>query len=169
MDVYSDYANPVGFDQRLIMGKLGYETPSMIESPNVNERLKAALVEQELAESRRKIAGLEAEAAKPTREHFVSGGCGCSSSEGMRSGCRNKSRSHDDDDGDTIMGLTIKKFLVILVVIMAAFCVIQYFSHQNEMREMIAAMCAMMKVPPGGPPSIPVAVQSAPQAANTTA
>ena len=53
--------------------------------------------------------------------------------------------SYDLEDGETIMGISMKKFMVILVVIMAAFCVIQYFSYKNEMHELMSAMCLMLK------------------------
>ncbi len=157
MDPYSDYANPIGFDQRLIMGKLGYDTPSQIERPNVNDRLKVALVEQELAESRKKIAQLESNNKKETsREHFTVGGnCGCSS-EGMKSN-KCSCRSNIDPD-DNIMGISTKKFLIILVVVMAAFCVIQYFSRQTEMREMMAVLYSVIRASPGTVQVVPANV-----------
>ena len=155
MDIYSDYANPVGYDQRLIMDKLGYDTYSTIEKKkpdSVNDRLRLALLEHELAESRRKLSDADNKPQvirdadnKPQviRETFVSGGggCVCGASEGMRS----RSNRYDLEDGETIMGISMKKFMVILVVIMAAFCVIQYFSYKNEMHELMSAMCLMLK------------------------
>lgn len=145
MDIFADYTNPVGYDQRLIMDKLGYDTPSTVEkSNNVNDRLRLALLEHELAESRRKLQEVDVSKKQATRETFVSGGsCGCGSAEGMKS--KPRQTYQELEDGETIMGLSMKKFMIILVIIMAAFCVIQYFSHQSEMREIMSAMCLMLK------------------------
>lgn len=146
MDIFADYANPVGYDQRLIMDKLGYDTPNAIEkSQNVNDRLRLALLEHELAESKRKLQEVDITKRQPIKETFVSGGggCGCGASEGMKA--KSRPSYQELEDGETIMGLSIKKFMIILVVIMAAFCVSQYFSHQNEMRELMSAMCLMLK------------------------
>ena len=146
MDIFADYSNPIGYDQRLIMDKLGYDTPGAVEKPNnVNDRLRVALLEHELAESRRKLADVDISKKQlPVRETLSSGKCeSCSSKnsdiEGMRS------RNLDYGDGETIMGLNMKQFLIVMIVIIAAFCVIQYFSHQTEMRELMSAMCLMLK------------------------
>lgn len=158
MDIVADYANPIGFDQRLIMDKLGYDTPSTIErSGNVNERLRLALLEHELDESRRKLQEVDITKRQPAKETFVSGGsggsCGCSGgSEGMRSR-HHRSEYRELEDGDTVLGMSIKKFMIIIIVIMAAFCVSQYLTHQHEMRELMAAMCMMMKNGQGIPVS----------------
>jgi len=147
MEINSDYANPFEFDQRLVMSRL--ECPiNTAAAPclDVNDRIKNALLEQQLAESKKKIETLTAESK---REHFVSGGCGCGGTDGMKPKRRSHFSDDDDDDSDKILGLGMKKFLIILVVIMAAYCVIQYYTHQNEMREMMAAMCAMLKNHPG--------------------
>lgn len=141
MDINALHANPVLFDELIIGAKFGsdFERSSTKQSTS-DDKIRTALLENELSETKKKLA------QKETRDGFT-GGCGCGSSEGMNKGYKQERYpSNNLDDLDDLMGVfTNRKFLIILVFILAAFCVVQYFNHKSETREMLDLMCAMMK------------------------
>lgn len=138
MDVI-DFNNPMSasYNDNIIMEKIGIRDSTYRESDSMNNAIQLALLQQELETNKRKMAELEKN-KQPRREHFTGGECGCAS-EGMCSkktkcGCTDSSINFDN-----------KKILLILVVVMVAFCVMQYFSYKNEMKEMLMLVCTMIK------------------------
>ncbi len=139
-----DINNPLSssYSENILMEKLGIRDAAYKESDSMNHAIQVALLQQELETNKRKVQELEKNKHteyKTRREHFT-GGCDCGGSEGMQS----KERKIRDDTVD-MFGLNNKKVLLILVVILAAFCIIQYFSYKNEMKEMMMMICTMIR------------------------
>jgi hypothetical protein len=146
MDISELHANPVLFDELIIGAKFGSDFErSSLKQQTSNDKIRTALLENELSETKKKLA------QKETRDGFTGGGCGCGSIEGMHKGTHNTCKSDSserplsDDLNDLLGVFNNRKFLIILVFVLAAFCIVQYFNHKNETREMIDLMCAMLK------------------------
>jgi hypothetical protein len=106
--------------------------------------LKLALLQDELAVSKRQIEQLKT--TKPKRENFVSGGC-CS-----MDGFHSKKDVPVPDE--TIFDN--KKLLIFLVIVLAAFCIVQYITYRNENRELFEMLCYLVKnngTPPSNQPT----------------
>lgn len=140
------FHNSLAYDEQVVAEKLGIYDYSPKPSDDVNINLKLALMQEELANSKRQLSQLKRNAPKQTRENFVSGGCGCGSSEGFR----NKPAQKPDIEESI---LDNKKLLLFLVIILAAFCIIQYISYKNENRELLDMMCMLMKHTASSAPS----------------
>ena len=134
------FHNSLAYDERVVAEKLGIYDYSPKPSDDVNINLKLALLQEELANSKKQLSQLKRKTPKQTRETFVSGGCECGSSEGFSS--KNKSTQKSGTDESI---LDNKKLLLFLVIILAAFCIIQYISYKNENKELIDMMCMLMK------------------------
>lgn len=146
MDII-DINNPLSssYTDNILMEKIGIRDSSYKESDNMNHIIQMALLQQELEANKRKLNELEKSREKQNhREHFTSG-CDCSSTEGMhdkKTKCRHK---HDSEEPVDSLGLNNKKILMILVIVLAAFCIIQYFSYKSEMKEMMMMLCSLLK------------------------
>jgi len=124
--------NPLAYDEQVVAEKLGLQDYAPNDSLDVNVNLKLALLKEELAQSQRQVKRLKAN-QQPKRETFTSGGCGCS--EGLCS----KSKSEDD----SVLSLfNDKKILTFLVIVLATFCVLQYWSY----KETIDMMCKFSRL-----------------------
>lgn len=139
MDINQLHSNPVLFDELIVGAKFGgdFERSSM-RQPTSDDKIRAVLLENELRAAKKELAQKE---TKDTRDGFTGGGCACGSVEGMRKG----RRSDSDDLEDLMSVFTSRKFLIILVFILAAFCLMQYYNHKSETREMLDLMCALLK------------------------
>lgn len=140
--------NPLAYDEQVVAEKLGIYDYSPKPENDVNVNLELALMREELTNSKRQLARLQRRSTPvDKRETFVSGGCGCGSSEGFS--CNKSIKS---DIGE--MSFDNKKLLTFLVIILAAFCIIQYISYRNENRELLDMMCTLMKQVPMGSSSV---------------
>lgn len=147
------FHNSLAYDEQVVAEKLGIYDYSPKPSDDVNINLKLALMQEELANSKRQLSQLKRNTPKQTRENFVSGGCGCESSEGFTCNAKGnvqKGKSQKPDIEESI--LDNKKLLLFLVIILAAFCIIQYISYKNENRELLDMMCMLMKHTAVSPP-----------------
>jgi hypothetical protein len=139
MDYSDNYSDPLNFDQSLIMSKLGYDVPYGVapthnatqSGTDMDNRIKIKLLENRLAEQEKKNS-------VPVREHFV-GGCDC---DGMKS--KRHRSSTVVSKVDSYLGMSVKNILILLVVVMAALCIVQYFTYQHEMHEIMSMMYVMM-------------------------
>lgn len=144
MDIYAHHSNPVLYDEQMLSDKFGSDFErSCSRVVQTDDKIRAALLENELSELRKQLASKEqTQVVNSKRDGFTGGGCGCSS-EGMRN---NRKYYQSDDDDDDIYNLYgNKKLLLILVFILAAVCVMQYFNSKNESREMFEMLCSLLK------------------------
>lgn len=164
MDI--DFNNPSSssFGDSIIAEKLGLRDSSYNQVNDMNSAIQVALLQQELERNKRQMQELE-KLRHTTREHF-DGGCGCGV-EGLRnkkSSCKQcQSSSHssnnslsnnslsnsnlngrDSSDSESVIYGVDKRILLILVIVLAAFCIVQYFSYKSEMKEMMMILCAML-------------------------
>lgn len=130
------FHNPLAYDEQAVAEKLGIYDYSPKPENDVNINLKLALMQEELSNSKKQVAQLQKNKFNSKRETFVSGGCNCGASEGF------KSKSISDMEESMFDN---KKILTFLVVILAAFCVIQYISYHNENRELMNIMYMLLK------------------------
>ncbi len=137
------FHDPLSYDEQVVAEKLGIYDYSPKPENDVNMNLRMALLQEELNTSKKRIASLQRAGQKSKRETFVggvSGGCGCG---GSTEGLCGKSTTPDKEDD--IFGFGNKKLLLFLVIILAAFCVMQYISYRNETKEMLDMMCALLQ------------------------
>lgn len=130
------FYNPLGHDEQIIAEKLGmYEYTNKPEN-DVNTNLQVALLKEELENSKRRVAQLQTAINPPKREHFVAGGgCGCQAKRAVRP------EPVAPEAAEPIV--FDKKLLIFLVIIMAVFCVLQYYSYKNETRELMEMLCML--------------------------
>ena len=150
--------NPLAYDEQVIAEKLGMNDYAPSRSSDLNTNLKIALLQEELAASKRRIQQMTR--TKPTRETFVGGGCGC---EGMETPATPAVTSESANPFSEL--LDNKKFLLFLVIVLLAVCVMQYFSHRSENKEILDAVYAAMRQQnPSLPTSSTTLVPPAPSA-----
>ena len=126
----SDYFNdPLAFDEQIIAEKLGiYDYSPKLEN-DVNMNLKLALLQEELNNSKKQVNYLR----QSKREHFTP-------NKKQHKTC-NCQKEHDD----ILEWTPSKKTLLFLIVILVAFCVLQYFTFKSETKELIELMYMMLK------------------------
>lgn len=153
------FHNSLAYDEQLVAEKLGIYDYSPKPSDDVNINLKLALVQEELANSKKQLSQLKRNnTPKQTRETFVSGGCGC---EGFTCNAKTNVQNGKTQPSDVEeFILDNKKLLLFLVIILAAFCIIQYISYKNENKELLDMICMLMKhttaaSPPGNSTTSP--------------
>ena len=153
MDIL-DINNPLSssFTDNIIAEKLNLRDSTYKENDGMNTAIQMALLQQELETNKRKLKEYEKNSLDSgksnTREHFA-GGCGCSKNKPT---CKCESENYA---GSSI--LDNKKILILLIIILAAFCIVQYFSYKNEMKEMMMILCSLIKKEPVKLPSENVA------------
>ena len=147
------FTNPLSMDERIIAEKLnisGYESSPAVD---FNQHLKIELLQSELSklkQQRDKLSEMIKSDKSNRREEFT-GGCSCS--EGFRPTGR-KTQKHErregcedlEDSSDEFKFLHNRKFLFLVIFILAAFIISQYFTNKNELRHMIEDMVMLMKV-----------------------
>ncbi len=160
------FHNPLGHDEQIVAEKLGIYEYSPKPENDVNMNLRMALLKEELESSKRQMSQLRKANKPQKRETLVSGGCGCGGSDGFRA---NAKLSSDSPDEKGIFDN--KKLLIFLVIVLAAFCVMQYFAYRNETKELMEMMCMLMQskgitqTPAQSiPQALPLQPQSIPQA-----
>jgi hypothetical protein len=138
MDFNNDYNDPIRFDQSLIMGKLGFDRDLAVihQAPvnnvdDINKRIQLALLEKENLKNKQMPTIVE----PIKRETFVSGGCTCT--DGM---CSKSTKVED-----TILGINSTKFLMLVIVVLVAICISQYFANQNDLAESINSLYMMLQ------------------------
>jgi hypothetical protein len=142
----NDFSDTLSYDQQILAEKLGVTDHSFRPTDELNNNIQIAVLRNELETSKKVINALKN--SNIQREHFT-GGCGCNGTEGMHgSTCRHKKRAEFSDDSlESQFGLSHKKLLMILVIVLAAFCVVQYFSYKSDVKEMMQMMMVMMQNP----------------------
>lgn len=172
MDQFDNPFDTLSFDEKLISDQVGmsysndYSRPSM----SVNNRVRLQMREKAMIrnEIRREISRERAKPPppQPVRETFVGG---------LRQARSDTSaKDHGYPHGSELiegMGYNDKetsqfdnKVLMVLVFILAAFCVVQWLNQQSmnsHMNDMMSAMCQMVKGPVVAPPPVR-AVRAAP-------
>lgn len=136
-------------DEQIVAEKLGLYEYSSKPQDDINSNVQIALMRAELDKSRERGIRLEEQLKKlKPREHFTSGGCGCGGTEGMESSkctCQRKAKKCNDDDLSGLDSLLDnRKVLLMLLFIMFVFCIMQYFSHQSEMKEMRSVLRSVL-------------------------
>ena len=149
MDI--DFNNPSSssFGDSIIAEKIGLRDSSYNQVNDMNSAIQVALLQQELERNKRQMQELE-KSRQTTREHF-DGGCGCGV-EGLRnkkSSCKqcpssSNSNVRDSSDSESVIYGVDKRILLILVIVLAAFCIVQYFSYKSELKEMMTLLCVML-------------------------
>ncbi len=164
--------NPLSHDERIIADKLGItEYATATPGFDLNQNLKLALMQEELERSKRRNELLEKQILSrdvdSMHEKFTGGSCGC----GVESFRASKPRRHvegctvgnevnkksnavnntdkndfgNNDDEYLVNLLGGRKILLLLIFILAAFCIIQYFSYKSEMKELVDNVYKMLQ------------------------
>ena len=129
----SDYFyNPLAHDEQIIAEKLGIYDYSVKPENDVNVNLKLALLQEELNNSKKQLQ---------KQDSFISRGCSCNKSNDAKMPSDAKLTANDNDT----LNFNDKKILLFLVIILAVICVVQYFSHNNDTKELLDIMCAIMQ------------------------
>ena len=183
-DSYDNPFDTLSYDEKLLSDKLGMGYSHMDYRPepalSMSNRVRQQMREKEImrAEIRREMQR-EMDKAPPVRETFVGGLSqartdtaakdhgyphGSEIIEGMASGCScGQGSAHDQP-------LVDNKVLIILVFVLAAFCVVQWLNQQamaTQMNEVLGAMCSLVtgKEDSGkSPPVVAVTTPTAPVA-----
>jgi len=178
---YDNPFNTLTFDEKLLNEKMGYAFSDPDLRPkahvNMNERVRRKMMEEDILreEIRREIqiermkrpagrenfvAGLEQVRTdtqfhpKPSRIEVRNDNYGSDSIEGCTGGGDGGGMSDDEP-------LVNNKILLILVFVLAAFCVVQYINQQAlaaSVNDMVSAMCQMSQ---GQPVPVPQPAVSA--------
>ncbi len=153
------YYNPLALDEQVIAEKLGIYDYVNKPDTDVNVNLKIALLQEELANSKKTIDSLRKKQPPTRRETFVSGGadggsCGCG--EGFKgtvaeNASKKTSCSCQEWSIDSILGN--KRILTFIIIILVVFCVFQYLSYRSENREIFDMLKEFLKKTPSGTPA----------------
>lgn len=146
------FTNPLSMDERIIAEKLNISGYESSPAADFNQHIKIELLQSELSKLKQQRDKLS-EMIKSSRREEFTGGCSCS--EGFRpthrktqkrEGCKDVDDDDDDNSNDEFKFLRNRKFLFLIIFILAAFIISQYFTNKNEMRHMIEDMVMLMKV-----------------------
>lgn len=161
---FDNIYNPLSYDNKLLQDKLGMSFMEshrpLNNSMSMDERIKKKMMEQEIKNNiRNEIKNNirnEIKKRKPIRETFVgSRKCDCECCDhGDKPKCAKcNCAEYNKNDMYEPLPLFSNNTLIIFIFILAAVCILQYFSQQtaqNRMNDMLNMIHTMFKSPPPG-------------------
>lgn len=141
--------NPLSYDEQIVAEKIGaYEYAPQFISNDMNTSIRMAMLEEELANSKRQIKQLKNDKA-PQRETFAGKESPLNLSKIFNQEAPVKHVVTGNQESNSLSDIfTDKRFLILIVFMLIAFCIMQYFTYKNEMKDMFEMVYTLLQKQP---------------------